>query len=146
MSTPDDKNHDIIRDILRLKSGVERTHGITIDVDISYYEPAKKHVTLEQFTAFLCEELDVTWDQIKGSRGLQPIAEARFCYCFLRRKYFNHGVTVIGKDINRDHTTILHAINTVKDRIECNDFFFIQKLNMVEKIFTVVEEEEAVSC
>lgn len=146
MLTPDNKNHEIIREILRLKNGVERSYDINIAVEISYAETKQKLIPFEEFTERLCDLLQVTWEQIKNLDRRSYIAEARFIYIYLRKKYYGHSLASIARDLNRDHSSMIHAISTVKDRIETNEFPFVLKLNQAEEMFQVVEVEEAALC
>ena len=60
----------------------------------------------------------------------------------LAMKYLNVSSIFVGNYFNRDHTTVLHAIATVNDRIYTNDYETTALLNECEqKIKEILEHE-----
>lgn len=51
----------------------------------------------------------ITKDQIKSRDRHRDIVEARHAFCYVARFEFSHSLKRIGKEINRDHTSIIHS-------------------------------------
>jgi chromosomal replication initiation ATPase DnaA len=62
----------------------------------------------------------------------RPVVYARHIYCFQMRDKTNWSLKEIGASIGgRDHTTIIHAVNTYHDLNETEDSFF-ELCNVIE--------------
>ena len=71
-------------------------------------------------------------NQITGPRRLQNITDARFIAIHFIRKYTNMSLKHIGRSIgNRNHATIIHAIN-VFEELYMTDKIFREKADKVE--------------
>jgi len=59
---------------------------------------------------------------IKGSIRRTEIKNARFYFCYIARKVYGHSYVSIGRFLsNRDHTTIISAVNRVDEWLEVED-------------------------
>ena len=58
---------------------------------------------------------------LRGTQKNKRTAEARQVAIYLIRKLTNLSTPDIGKEFNRDHTTILHSINKIEESIAAND-------------------------
>jgi len=53
-------------------------------------------------------------DDIGVKERTHEIAMARWLYCKLCREYTNATMSAIGKTINRDHSTVVHAVKSLE--------------------------------
>ena len=58
---------------------------------------------------------------LRGTQKNKRIAEARQVAVYLIRKLTNLSTPDIGKEFNRDHTTVLHSINKIEEGIKASD-------------------------
>ena len=58
---------------------------------------------------------------LRGTQKNKRIAEARQVAVYLIRKLTNLSTPDIGKEFNRDHTTVLHSINKIEEGIKSSD-------------------------
>jgi len=84
-------------------------------------EKLTKKALLQKIMAIVSEETGIEIDEIKGRNRYNDIVKARQFFCHLSKTFevrlkMNISLTMIGKEINKDHTTVIHAIN------KCNDF------------------------
>lgn len=86
----------------------------------NHYEKLYKAEDISQkIKSLVCDYYHVTQAQLEGSRGKGVVPWARQVFCFLVKKYTRFTLADIGRTLsNRDHTTIIHSIKTVKDNIE----------------------------
>ncbi|MCK4540445.1 hypothetical protein KAU09_04815 [Candidatus Parcubacteria bacterium] len=77
-------------------------------------------IEIDNLIECITTSYNITKEQLLGISRVAHIAEARqvFCYCLRRR--FQFSFPVIGEMINRDHTTIIHACEKIKNEIIVN--------------------------
>jgi chromosomal replication initiation ATPase DnaA len=82
------------------------------------YDPLK-----DEIVKIVCEEFDVRWEKVISKTRKQEVVSARHAYCYLCRMFLpGRSLKVIAADIQRDdHTTVVHAVQSVKDYLDCND-------------------------
>lgn len=69
----------------------------------------------------ICQEFSLSWaDMTRGPRT-RKITDARKVYCYMATYFLHQTCTQTGKDINRDHTTVIHLRNACTGLIEIND-------------------------
>jgi len=86
---------------------------------------------VERLREIIVESSGVSWEKIQAKRGIQEICIARHFYCYFSKTYFNVNLKTIGRSINRDHTTVIHSIQTIKDMLDTRDPEYME---MHEKI------------
>ena len=69
----------------------------------------------------VCKFYNVDETTLRGTLKNKRTAEARQVAVYLIRKLTNLSTPDIGKEFNRDHTTILHSINKVEDALKGAD-------------------------
>jgi chromosomal replication initiation ATPase DnaA len=77
----------------------------------------------------------VTWeDLISRGRGKRNVSEALHMYCYLMTTYFKLGSSALARRLNKDHTTIIHAVRKVNAMIDCQDEELVPILKNIIKI------------
>ena len=66
----------------------------------------------------VCKFYGLDENTLRGTQKTKRIAEARQIAAYLIRKLTNLSTPDIGKEFNRDHTTILHSINKIEDTLK----------------------------
>ena len=72
----------------------------------------------------ICQALDVRPDVIVIKDRLREKVAIRQFYCYTAKQVYEtrFSLTEIGEVIGgKDHTTVIHCVNTCKDRLETND-------------------------
>lgn len=95
--------------------------NLVMDEENSY--PLMSLEQLESyFTPFLPKKFDKVV-QLKQKIRIREITELRSIFCYLARN-MKYSLKTIGEYLNgRDHTTVIHSVNTFKDLIEtCGTF------------------------
>ena len=69
----------------------------------------------------VCKVYNLDENVLRGTQKNKRTAEARQVAVYLIRKLTNLSTPDIGKEFNRDHTTILHSINKIDEAIEAGD-------------------------
>jgi chromosomal replication initiation ATPase DnaA len=75
----------------------------------------------------------ISKEQIIGDRGIEEVCEARFILCYFLFNYFKPNKSSIGRLINRDHATVIHALKKFNNYY-ATDERFRNKANEIKKI------------
>lgn len=70
---------------------------------------------LESLLTVICETLDVTVNEAKGTIRDAEIVRARQIYCYMAKE-MGYTFKKIGSIINRDHATVIYACKVVSNR------------------------------
>lgn len=90
-----------------------------------------------------CTQFGVTRQQLFSKSRRREMVEARHVTMYLMRKYKLFGsLKMIGKYFNRDHTTVLHALNNVQSLIDTDKVFKSIVLDIESTVFQEVLEEK----
>tara|TARA_Y100000768_G_scaffold352398_1_gene303987 strand:- start:592 stop:1932 length:1341 start_codon:yes stop_codon:yes gene_type:complete len=99
-------DHSLVRDVVR-----ERIGG-SLKVDMTIEEIVKK----------VSEMSSVPEKEIVGKSRKMEIAQARQVSMFLSREILGKSLSGIGMYFGgRDHTTVMHAIKTISEKVDTND-------------------------
>tara|TARA_R100000908_G_scaffold30470_1_gene13708 strand:+ start:874 stop:1362 length:489 start_codon:yes stop_codon:yes gene_type:complete len=71
----------------------------------------------------VCEVCDVSMDELKSKNRSAQITEARKIYAHLARRLYMFTYRRLGEYINRDHSTMVVAVNTCENFIEIDPNF-----------------------
>lgn len=82
----------------------------------------------------VCKLYGVTWEEIKSPVRSRHITDARFMYCwFLMRHVRKSTYAAIGRSLNRDHTSIIHAVAKVNDLLFVKDPTFTENAKFIKQ-------------
>ncbi len=77
---------------------------------------------------------NVKIEEIKSKKRNQPITNARQVYMYLTREILNESLLNIGKSIDRDHSTVIHGIEKIEEKIKNDKNFENTLLSLKDKI------------
>lgn len=86
----------------------------------------KKHrralISPQDVLDVVSKNFGVTIEDILSKSRKKEVSEARHIYCSIMKSEFSYSLKTIGQTISdRDHTTVIHSLNTVKDRCETEE-------------------------
>lgn len=84
------------------------------------------------------ERTGLTVDQILGSSRRHDIVMVRHCLIWAMRNRFNMTLTEIGRQLDRDHTSIIYALKSVQNYMSTN---YDKYLTLQNRIFHSTERE-----
>ena len=94
-------------------------------------------LTVDDVLETVCRFFDVTPNAVKGPSRKKELVLPRQIVMYLADKYTNIPAARIGKLVGgRDHSTVLHSINKVRERKE-NDKVFASQLKKVDEMLKV---------
>ncbi|MCH8485500.1 MAG: chromosomal replication initiator protein DnaA [Candidatus Cyclonatronum sp.] len=78
-----------------------------------------KQVTVENIQALVCDFFGIDTNKVREKTRKQEIVEARQIAMYLSKKLTKSSLKSIGLQFGgRDHSTVIHAITTIEDRIQ----------------------------
>lgn len=83
-------------------------------------QPTMKDYNLDRFIEVISTKTGVSEKNIKSKSREKEFVFARHVFCYLAKKYTGHTLKAIGQYINRDHTSIIHAIQTMNNEMRFN--------------------------
>lgn len=84
---------------------------------------AVKMVTIDAIQRRVAEHFDIRVADMMSRKRPQNIAGPRMIAMYLSRKLTNNSLPAIGDAFNRNHATIMHAVETVENRMHDDDGF-----------------------
>lgn len=90
---------------------------ITLDLSkevTQYLVKKKEEISIELIQQAICQYYQVTLDALKSKSRKQVIAHPRHIAIYLSRVLTRHSLGTIGKEFNRNHATVLHAVNFIQ--------------------------------
>lgn len=71
--------------------------------------------------AAAARECDVRPSDIIGASRSRPLITPRHVACYVASRHFGHSMPRIGLIMHRDHSTVLHAIRSIGEKIQTDD-------------------------
>jgi chromosomal replication initiation ATPase DnaA len=85
----------------------------------------------DEILQIISDECMVSVGDIVDKTRKREVVNGRFIFCGIMKDYFGHSLKKIGEYVgNRDHTTIIHAVEKYHDRYQ-NEDHFRNSVNMI---------------
>lgn len=112
-----------IREIIRkAETELSQVCDCKVSVSISLKNRViKNSEELDKLKHLIWKTFGITWEEIKGLSRLREIVSARYCFMYIAHTQYSLNKSQIGDMCNRDHTSVIHAINTVNNLYSIND-------------------------
>jgi len=106
-------------------------HGVTATIpiarevlaDIINLEAKKALINVSAIKKFVAKSFKVNTDELNSKRKNHSVAWPRQIAMYLATQMTDLSLPEIGREFDRDHSTVVHARDRVKDEIESNPFF-----------------------
>ena len=140
--------HNIKSNIRELEGALIRLlahatlHQRDLDLDLAkevlrdLMQDIQVNLTIEEIQRIVCDYLNIPEDLVRAKTRKREVVRARQIAMYFSKKLTQHSLKTIGLHFGgRDHSTVIHANNTVEDQIETDDQFE----SMVEEIGRKIE-------
>ena len=122
-----------------------------VDLPVTYTRIARQKKQLEEtpitndlIVSAIKEVLSIEVEDLQSRERFRTLVNARYIYAFFARTLLGSSLSEIGKFINRDHTTIMHALKCYKDFYD-TDLAFKNLASRVRTKIYVLSGDELVS-
>ncbi|NOZ87987.1 MAG: chromosomal replication initiator protein DnaA [Deltaproteobacteria bacterium] len=96
--------------------------------------PAALSVSMNAITALVCRYYQLKPQVLLGKSRKRNAVLARQVAMYLSRRFSDASLNEIGQEFNRDHSTVLHSIQTINKKIQENAAFYRQIEFLASKI------------
>lgn len=83
----------------------------------------------------VCAEFGVAWHGLVSPKRLINLVDARKAYCYIACEILKQTLTETGKDLRRDHSSIMYLRDKCSELIEINDPIFLKVQNIKNKLY-----------
>lgn len=128
--------HNIKSNIRELEGALIRLlahstlHQRTLDLALAkevlrdFVEDEQVSLTIDEIQRIVCDFMNIEEDRVRGKTRKREVVRARQIAMYFCKKYTQHSLKTIGLHFGgRDHSTVIHANNTVADQMETDDQF-----------------------
>ena len=84
---------------------------------------------------YVCQQEGVTKEQITGKRGGEDVEAARHIAAYLLWR-LGYSKTAIARALNKSHSTVIHSINTIRDRMNVEKPMLMRVSSLEEAVMT----------
>lgn len=81
------------------------------------------NVTIDKILNTVSSHYNITVEDMKSRKRISSIASARHVAVYIIKKMTDRSLPAIGREFNRDHTTIINSIDTVEKRLASDPAF-----------------------
>lgn len=112
-----------------------------IDLDLAkkvlrnFVKTSTKEVTIEAIQKMVCEYFGVNYDKLLQKTRKREIVQARQISMYLAKSFTKNSLKIIGEHFGgRDHTTVIHSCQTVKDLMDTDSAFRENVMEITQKV------------
>ncbi len=100
---------------------------------VNFNEPRPQAIDLHDVALQVAKKFSVTMADLKSKNRNKDVSNARQIACYMMKKLTHHSLQAIGQFFNgRNHSTIIHSINSVEEMCK-NDHNFAIKIQRIEE-------------
>ncbi len=101
----------------------------------NFVKSSSKEITIDAIQKMVCDYFDVAYDKLLQKTRKREIVQARQITMFLAKSFTKNSLKTIGEHFGgRDHTTVIHSCQTVKDLMDTDGLFKESVLELQQKV------------
>ena len=105
------------------------------DIPRNFTKFRRTKISPTEIIKIVGEYHSISVEDIVRKYNKREVSDARHMFCKLMQSEFKYSLVEIGGFLNgRDHTTIIHSINTFNDRSKFEEGYLEDYKNIVEKV------------
>ncbi len=112
-----------------------------IDLDLAkkvlknFVKTSSKEITIDAIQKMVCDYFDVPYEKLLQKTRKREIVQARQITMFLAKTFTKNSLKTIGEHFGgRDHTTVIHSCQTVKDLMDTDSMFKESVMELQQKV------------
>lgn len=102
-------------------------HPVTLNFSLKFH-----YLSTRVLAGIITDVCEVDWDDVVGTSRKGVLVISRHLYCYFAREYQKKKFVQISQLLNRDHTTVMHSVNIVKNMIEVSDELYMTYFSEIE--------------
>ena len=101
----------------------------------NFIRTSSKEITIDAIQKLVCEFFDVPYDRLLHKTRKREIVQARQITMYLAKSFTKNSLKTIGEHFGgRDHTTVIHSCQTVKDLMDTDSLFKENVAELMQKV------------
>src|SRR2546423_2707325 len=101
----------------------------------NFIRTSSKEITIDTIQKLVCEFFDVPYDRLLHKTRKREIVQARQITMYLAKAFTKNSLKTIGEHFGgRDHTTVIHSCQTVKDLMDTDSLFRENVVELTQKV------------
>ncbi len=101
----------------------------------NHIKSSSKEITIDTIQKMVCDYFDVSYDKLLQKTRKREIVQARQITMFLAKAFTKNSLKTIGEHFGgRDHTTVIHSCQTVKDLMDTDNMFKESVTELQQKV------------
>ncbi len=101
----------------------------------NFIKSSSKEITIDTIQKMVCDYFDVSYDKLLQKTRKREIVQARQISMFLAKAFTKNSLKTIGEHFGgRDHTTVIHSCQTVKDLMDTDTLFKESVIELQQKV------------
>jgi len=101
----------------------------------NFIKTSSKEITIDTIQKMVCDYFDVPYDKLLQKTRKREIVQARQITMFLSKAFTKNSLKTIGEHFGgRDHTTVIHSCQTVKDLMDTDTIFKENVMELQQKV------------
>ena len=112
-----------------------------IDLDLAkkvlrnFVKTSSKEITIDAIQKMVCESFGVGFEKLSQKTRKREIVQARQISMYLAKSFTKNSLKTIGDHFGgRDHTTVIHSCQTVKDLMDTDSMFRENVMEITQKV------------
>ncbi|MFY8004353.1 MAG: chromosomal replication initiator protein DnaA, partial [Chitinophagaceae bacterium] len=112
-----------------------------IDIELAkkvlrnFVKTSSKEITIDAIQKMVCEYFSVSYDKLLQKTRKREIVQARQITMYLAKAFTKNSLKTIGEHFGgRDHTTVIHSCQTVKDLMDTDTIFRESVMELTQKV------------
>lgn len=96
---------------------------------------SSKEITIDTIQKMVCDYYEISYDKLQAKTRKREIVQARQISMFLAKQFTKNSLKTIGDHFGgRDHTTVIHSCQTVKDLMDTDTMIREQVKELQQKV------------
>ena len=101
----------------------------------NFIKSSSKEITIDTIQKMVCNYYDVPYEKLLQKTRKREIVQARQISMFLAKAFTKNSLKTIGEHFGgRDHTTVIHSCQTVKDLMDTDTLFKESVIELQQKV------------
>src|SRR5690349_14132583 len=101
----------------------------------NFVKSSSKEITIDTIQKMVCDYYDVAYDKLLQKTRKREIVQARQITMYLAKAFTKNSLKTIGEHFGgRDHTTVIHSCQTVKDLMDTDGIFRDNVMELQQKV------------
>ncbi len=120
-----------VRDIMRITPSVEQCEEMNIFKDYFTSKPKLQNATIREIKKRVSDYYGIEISLLDGKDRTKFISKARHIAMYLACEYSKKSVTEIGLNFNRDHASVIHGRDKIKEELKSKTYLSVEVENII---------------